>query len=347
LATAGFEPSAPSKPTPRIAKQIAANPSPLDGDKTIHALTPTTTLHCAVILFPLWRKLTDHLPCKIRRLFASPTTQPFREISLLPANKALILALTLVSPLSIADEWTTSSGLSVRDAHSTQPGAGYKDRGWSANASMSKSVEGWSIGGALSYSLSTLDQDTNSARKTPKSLSGVAMASRDIGDGRSVSATLGYGSSAANSSEVTGGNTITYSSDSNFLSTSVGLSQSLSLSRRSMAIVSARYTHVRSTQKSYTTSAGTSIPESNSGFGFTTLGVGYNHRFGRFTPYIQADWNVSNRAFIDTDKHYATINTGINYRVNATTNVGVSLSTVVNKAYSRDNSLGVSVSHAF
>lgn len=262
-------------------------------------------------------------------------------------HKAPIFALIAVSSLAFAEDWNATTGLSYRNARSTQPGASYADRGWSANASASKREDDWNFGGAMSYSLSTIDQDTGSARKKPEVGSVVAMASRDIGDGRSVSASLGYGNSAANASEVSGGNTVTYTSKSDFLSSSIGLSQSLSLSRRSMAIISARYTHVRSTQKAYSTSAGTNVPGSNSGFGYTTLGVGYSHRFGRLTPYIQADWNVSNQAFIDTDKHYATINAGVNYRLNATTNIGVSFSTVADKAYTRDNTLGISVNHAF
>lgn len=266
---------------------------------------------------------------------------------MLSSHKAPVFTLIAVSSLALAEDWNATTGLSYRNARSTQPGAGYADRGWSVNASASQRVDDWNFGGALSYSLSTIDQDGNPARKKPEGTSAVAMASRDIGDGRSVSASVGYGKNATNASETTGGNTITYTSKSDFLSSSIGLSQSLSLSRRSMAIISARYTHVRSAQKAYATSAGTSVPGSNSGFGYTTLGVGYSHRFGRFTPYIQADWSVSNRAFIATDKDYATINAGVNYRLNATTNIGVSFSTVTDKAYTRDNTLGISVSHAF
>lgn len=235
----------------------------------------------------------------------------------------------------------------MRSSESTQPGASYKDRGKSANASLSKRVDKWNLGMAMSYSLSTLDQNTNSARNKPEGVSAVAMASHDIGNGRSVSATLGYGKNTTNSSEITGGNTVTYTSDSSFLSSSIGLTQSISLSRRSMAIISARYTHIRSDRKSYTNSAGTETPGAKSDFGFTTLGVGYNHRFGRYTPYIQVDWNSSNKAFIATDRDYFSINTGINYRLNATTNIGASFSTVTGKAHSRDNTIGVSLSHAF
>jgi hypothetical protein len=274
-------------------------------------------------------------------------TSFFWSIALLATDKALIFVLVCASFTVCAEDWNTSTGLSLRSARSTQPGAGYKDRGWSANASANKRADDWNFGGALSYTLSTLDQDTNPAHKKPEVLSGVALASRDIGDGQSVSASVGYGRNAANASETSSGNVVTYTSKSDFLSASVGLSQSMSLSRRSMAIISARYTHVRSIQKAYSTSAGTTVPESHAGFGYTSLGAGYNHRFGRYTPYIQADWNVSNRAFIAADKHYATINAGVNYRLNATTNVGVSLSTVTNKTYSRDNSIGVSLSHAF
>jgi hypothetical protein len=266
---------------------------------------------------------------------------------LLPINKLPIFLLCLAPSLASAQEWTASSGASLRASESTQPGAAYTDRGGAVNASLSKRVDKWNLGMALSYSLSTLDQNTNSARNKPEGVSGVAMVSRDIGDGRSVSATLGYGKNTTNSSEITGGNTVTYTSDSSFLSSSIGLTQGMSLSRRSMATLSARYTHVRSDRKPYTNSAGTGTPASKSDFGFTTLGVGYNHRFGRYTPYVQVDWNSSNKTFIATDKDYFSINTGINYRLNAATNVGVSFSTVTGKAHSRDNTIGISLSHAF
>lgn len=261
--------------------------------------------------------------------------------------KACFISLTLASSFAIANEWSTSAGLNLRNAESTEPAAGYKDRGWSANTSLTKQIGDWNFGGALSYSLSTLDEETNSARNKPKVTSGVAMTSLDLGGGRTMSATLGYGKNSANASEITGGNTITHTSKSDFLSTSVGLTQSLSLSRRSMAIFSARYTQIRSDQKAYTDSAGTNTPGTRSGFGFTTVGVGYSHRFGRYTPYIQADWNTSNKAFVANDRDYFNINAGINYRVNAKTSIGASFSTVVDKSYTRDNTLGVSVRHDF
>ena len=266
---------------------------------------------------------------------------------MLPINKVSIFALLFASPLLSAQEWSASSSVNMRSSESTQPGSSYKDHGRSANASLSKRVDKWNLGMALSYSLSTLDQNTNSARNKPEGVSGVAMASRDIGGGRSVSATLGYGKNTTDSSEITGGNTVTYTSDTSFLSSSIALTQSISLSRRSMAIISARYTHVRNDRKPYTTSAGAGTPESKSDFGITTLGVGYSHRLGRYTPYIQVDWNSSNKAFIATDKDYFSINTGVNYRLNATTNIGASFSTVTGKAHSRDNTFGINLNHAF
>lgn len=259
----------------------------------------------------------------------------------------LVTALMLSSSLLSAAELIASTALSLRSAESTEPGAGYKDQGWSANASLSKQVDQWSFGGILSYSLSSLDQSANTSQKKPKGTSAVAMASRDIGGGRSVSATLGYGKNVAKTSEVSGGTVVTYTSNNDFLSSSIGLTQSLTLSRHSLAVLSARYTHVSSDQNGYNTSSGTNVPGSKSTFGFTTLGLGYSQRFGRYTPYAQLDWNMSNKPFIANDKDYAAISAGVNYRKNSTMNIGFSLSTVVGKAHSRDNSIGVSVSQAF
>jgi hypothetical protein len=175
------------------------------------------------------------------------------------------------------------------------------------------------------------------------------MAARDIGDGRTVSATLGYGNTAIDSSLISGGTTTSYTARSSFLSSSVGLTQSIVLSRRSQVTLSARYTGISSRSDPYTNSAGNATPSSDASFGFASLGVGFSHRFGRLTPYIAADWNVSNKDFVPNtgNKDYFSINTGLNYRLDAKTNLGLSFATTANKAYSRDNTLGASIRVSF
>ncbi len=264
--------------------------------------------------------------------------------------KILGLALALACATThAADDWSVSGGLTLRQARSTQPGAESTDKGTSANAMVTKQVDEWTLGGGLSYSLSTTDAAAGTGRYRPSSTSAVAMASRDIGGGRSVSATLGYGNSAVNSSQVSGGTTTTYTSKSDFLSSSIGLTQAITLSRRSLIILSARYTNVGSRSHTYTNSAGTRTQGSDSAFGFYSLGAGYSHRFGRTTAFVQTDWNTASKEFVGGtgDKDYFSINTGLNYRLDAKTNLGLSFSTIAGKAHSRDNSIGVNVRYAF
>lgn len=264
-------------------------------------------------------------------------------------SKGIGFALMLACLGVHAEDWSASGGVSLREARSTQPGAGSTDKGWSGNAMVSRNVDEWTLGGGFSYSLSTVDAADNTSRSRPASTSVVAAASRDIGSGRSVSATLGYGSSAVNTSQFSGGTTTSYSSKSDFLSSSIGLTQAITLSRRSLLILSARYTSIGSRAHGYTDSAGTQTPGSDSNFGFASLGAGFSRRFGRTTAYVQADWNTAGKEFVagTGDKNYFNINTGLNYRLDAKTNLGLAISTVAGKAYSRDNSIGVSVRYAF
>lgn len=265
-------------------------------------------------------------------------------------NKFIPLALlALFSSIAHADDWVVSSGVTLHDTTSTQPGASYRDRGSSVNAFASTQIDAWTLGGGLSYGLSTIGVTSNGGYSRPASTSGVAMAARDIGDGRTVSATLGYGNTAIDSSLISGGTTTSYTARSRFLSSSVGLTQSIVLSRRSQVTLSARYTGISSRSDSYTNSAGNTTSSSDSSFGFASFGVGFSHRFGRLTPYIAADWNVASKDFVPNtgNKDYFSINTGLNYRLDAKTNLGLSFSTTANKAYSHDNTLGASIRVSF
>lgn len=264
-------------------------------------------------------------------------------------SKGVGFALLLACFGAHAEDWSASGGVSLREASSTQPGAGSTDKGWSGNAMVSKNVDEWTLGGGLSYSLSTIDAAGNTSRSRPAATSVVAVVTRDIGSGRAVSATLGYGRSAVNTSQLSGGTTTSYTSRSNFLSSSIGLTQAVTLSRRSMLILSARYTGIGTRAHSYTDSAGIQTPGSDSNFGFASLGAGFSHRFGRTTAYVQADWNTAGKEFVagTGDRNYFNINTGLNYRLDAKTNLGLAISTVAGKAYSRDNSIGVNVRYAF
>lgn len=264
-------------------------------------------------------------------------------------SKILGLTLALASVVAHANDWSVSGGLTLREARSTQPGATSTDKGTSANAMVSKQVDDWVLGGGLSYSLSTVDAAANTGRYRPSTTSAVAMASRDIGGGRSVSATLGYGNSAMNAVQISGGTTTSYTSKSDFLSGSVGLTQAITLSRRSLLILSARYTTVGSRAHTYTNSAGIRTQGSDSAFGFYTLGAGYSQRFGRTTAYVQTDWHTGAKEFVGGtgDKDYFSISTGLNYRLDAKTNLGLSFSTIAGKVHSRDNSIGVTVRYAF
>ena len=47
------------------------------------------------------------------------------------------------------------------------------------------------------------------------------------------------------------------------------------------------------------------------------------------------------------NKDYFSINTGLNYRLDAKTNLGLSFATTANKAYSHDNTLGASIRVSF
>jgi hypothetical protein len=256
--------------------------------------------------------------------------------------------LALSSSIAYADDWVVSSGVTFHDTTSTQPGASYRDRGSSINAFASTQVEAWTLGGGLNYGLSTVDVNSGGYSR-PASTSGVVMAARDIGNGRTISATLGYGNTAIDSSLISGGTTTSYTAKSSFLSSSVGLTQSIVLSRRSQVTLSVRYTGISSRSDPYTNSAGSTTPSSDASFGFASFGAGFSHRFGRFTPYISADWNVSNKDFVPNtgNKDYFSINTGLNYRLDAKTNLGLSFATTANKAYSHDNTLGASIRVSF
>lgn len=264
--------------------------------------------------------------------------------------RSLCFTVLIAAASAHADDWSASGGVTLRDAHSTQPNAGSKDKGWTGNAMLSKQVDKWTLGGGLSYTLSTIDTTSGSSgRYRPATTSAVALASRDIGGGRAISATLGYGDSAINSSQISGGTSVAYTSNSNFLSASLALTQAVTLSRRSLLILSARYTNVSGRNDAYTNSAGTTTPWSSSNLGFYSLGAGYSHRIARTTFYVQGDWNASGKEFVSGtgDKNYFNFSTGLNYRLDAKTNLGLSFSTVAGKAYTTDNSIGASVRYAF
>lgn len=263
---------------------------------------------------------------------------------------ALLAPIAFFAPLTAnASDWNMASSVSYRNASSSQPGVASSDKGASASAFLTTQQGEWILGGGISYSQSRLKMDDGSGSYKPSATAVMALASLNIGGGRTLSGTLGYGNSTVDGTQVGGGTTTTYTSHGDFLSSSLGLSQSLTLGSRSQAILFARYTYVGNQRNAYTDSAGTNTQSGRSNFAFLSLGAGYSHRFGRFTPYAQVSWNVSDKEFVvgSNDKDYFSLNAGLNYRLNGTTYLGVSFSTLSGKAWSRDNTIGLNLSRAF
>lgn len=276
-----------------------------------------------------------------------PRHLPIHALLALAATAAAAQQAPVPQPPRI---WTLSAGISARESSYSAQNSGYSEKGWSANAVVTTPVdENWTLGGGLSYSLSTLDRDGNAGTIRPTATSLVGLATRDLGGGLSLSTTLGYGRSAVNTVSISGTTTTTYSNNSDFLSASAGLTQGFAIDRVTHATITGRYTYAASYRGPFTTSANNFNALSNSDMHLFSLGAGISRRFGRYTPYAQLDWNVSNRDVSPNtgDRDYFSFNTGVNYRYDARTGFGLSLATQVGKTNSHDLTLGANLRHSF
>jgi hypothetical protein len=258
--------------------------------------------------------------------------------------------LALVSLNVVAEDWTATVGLLDRDTKFSLPANPYHSRSTTATATLVKKIDPFTfVGGNLAYSVGGTDASTNSSRIDTDSLAGAVFVMRSLGSGLLVDANLGYGNVALDNAYLSGVTRITYSADTNFLMTGVGITKTQALSTTLNGSLSARYTYIDSDNKGYVDSAGTIQAGTGRTSGFITLGGALNWRLGDWEPNTRLNWNVSDKEFsIGTgDKDYFSYSIGMGHPISPKTKVSVGYSGIAGKAYTKEEAFMLSVNTAF
>lgn len=246
-----------------------------------------------------------------------------------------------------AEDWTVSAGLQNRDVKISRSTGKYHDEAWSANTSLMKKVDAFTyVGGSLSYRND--NAESSGALKTSVDSSavfGMAFLMRDLGQGRLLNASLGYGNINLDSNSAF----LSYGANSNVLTAGLGLFQTLPLSPNLSAVLGAQYTYIHSDNDSYRTSAGTDIAGIKGDSGLLALSGKLSWRIDKWVPTVSLAWNRSDKAFLpqSTDKDYFSYGIGIGYQVDPNLRVALNYGSVAAKQDVKENTVGLNATLRF
>lgn len=261
-----------------------------------------------------------------------------------------LLLLALLCFQANAQDWTATVAQQRRTVDFTLPANPYKSTSDITTASLFKQTKpGTFLGGSLSYTSSVTDVASISGRVTSSAGAGSLFVLHSLTPSLLVDANIGYGNIALDNSYLSGITRVTYAGKSDLLMAGTGLTQVVPISTTLTGSLTARYTQIKTTSKSYTDSTGLVTPEAGNSFGFGAFGGGLSWRLGKWEPSARLNWNVANKEFNlgTNDKDYFSYSLGSGYALSASTKLNLSYSGVAAKAYSKENALMISLRTAF
>lgn len=260
----------------------------------------------------------------------------------------LLATCFIASTNALADDkpWTASAGLSYRDSSFNLPSNKYDNESWSTNLGLTRKLDDrtW-LGGTIAYNNGNSDYKSLNGETDIDTTSVSAYIIRNLAFGLFANGSIGYGKSQID----TNISNLRYDTDADFKTASLGLTQYLPFTPNLMASINAHYTHVSSDLDKFVTNLGATVPSSDNTLNYITLGGSLTYQLNKWTPFVNLNWNKSNREFIagTGDKDYFSYSLGTRYAITTETSIGVTLGSVFDKRNVNETSAGISLSRQF
>jgi hypothetical protein len=260
-----------------------------------------------------------------------------------------VLAVGAASFSASAQDWQVSGGGSFTNRSYTLPGSAYSETVRSVNTALMKPIDNWYLGISFNYVDSLIDTVANNGNYHPRSPSANAFVMRRFDTGTFVDFTSGYGKVSIDAATQVGAVKTTYQSQNDFRTTGIGVTQYIPLGTSTMASASWRYTHINSNTGGYTTSAGAAVPATYVDWGFSTVGASLMYMGESVQPFVRVNWHNANREFTagSDDREYGSYSLGLTFPMSKQTSLAVSYSSVFEKAYVKEDTVGLTLSYKF
>lgn len=246
-------------------------------------------------------------------------------------------------------KWTATFGLQVGDSEFTKPSSTSDSTTISTSATLMYMLDPTTyIGGNLAYSDTDIEAGANSGRGSAKAYAGGIFAMKALDPNWLVDGSLGYGSVVLDNNYNTG-TRIEYNADTAFWSTGAGLTRLIRISPQLTASLSGRAAYTYSKSDSYTDSTGAYTGRNSRPLAYISPGGALNWKLGNWEPYARLNWNLANRDFNagTGDNDYFSYGFGSGYALTQDTKISLGFSGVLDKAYSTERTLLLSISTKF
>jgi hypothetical protein len=246
-------------------------------------------------------------------------------------------------------KWTATFGLQAGDSEFTKPSSTSESTTVSTSATLMYMVDQATyVGGNFAYSHTDIEAGTNSGNGSAKAYAGGIFALRALDPNWLIDGSFGYGSVLLDNSYNTG-TRIDYNADTAFWSAGAGLTRLFRISPALTASLSARGTYTHRKSASYTDSAGAVTTPTARSLAYISPGGALNWKLGNWEPYTKLNWNLADKDFNAGagDNDYFSYGFGSGYALTQDTKISLGFSGVLDKAYSNERTLLLSISTKF
>ena len=272
-----------------------------------------------------------------------------RACALFMASSALSSPL-LAQEVPAPKDTTISIGTSYFTKKYDKSGSQFELSGWATTLGLDRRIgEQWSVGATLSGTRVESRTELNSSEKELRGLTPSINASWTNLAGFYVSGSASYGKTGMDNTRLSSGKSIFYQANTEQLSTALGATQFIPITRELMSSVGLRYTRYFNTEREYIDPAGGNTPSRKENWGMASIDFGLSYSLGDFTPFASGNFNRTNKEIIDGggNRNYFGYSLGTSYKVSDSTNLSLSYAGTAGIANLTDRAYSLSIGYGF
>jgi hypothetical protein len=245
---------------------------------------------------------------------------------------------------------TISIGTSYFTKKYDKSGSQFELSGWATTLGLDRSIgEQWSVGVSLSGRRVESRTELNSSEKELRGLTPAVNASWTNLAGLYVSGSAAYGKSGMDNTRLSSGKSIFYQANTEQLSTALGATQYIPITRDLMSSVGLRYSRFFDTEREYIDPAGGNTPSRKENWGMASVDFGLSYTLGDFTPFASGNFNRTNKEIIDggSNRSYVGYRFGTSYMISDSTDLNLSYAGIAGIANLTDRAYSLSLGYRF
>jgi long-subunit fatty acid transport protein len=273
-----------------------------------------------------------------------------RKISLIVLATSTFGVPLFAQEAPASKDTTVSIGTSYFTQKYDKSGSQFELSGWVTTLGLDHRLgEQWSVGASLS---GTRVESRTELNSNQRELRGVTP-SVNVGwtnlEGLYVSGSAAYGKTAMDNTRLLSGRSRFYQSNTEQLSTTLGATQYIPITRELLSSVGLRYSRFFNTEREYIDPAGGNTPSRKENWGMASIDVGLSYTLGDFTPFASGNFNRTNKEIIDGggNRNYVGYRFGTSYKVSESTNLNLSYAGKAGIANLTDRAYSLSLGYGF